>query len=223
MSQCMHPDLPGIHGNNAFTLDGVITAVDAAYHIGMERDGYVATVVGDGHGAKVQIIEADDGTCAGIEVISGGWGYTHAYVDIEHVDGDGSDQLNVEIGSIQYPAVWWRTVSAQEIEALGFVEYVPPEPEPPTPEQVIEAFRLAIQSHIDAQAISRRYDNGNSLAGYVNSTVPQWAAEAIAFVAWRDAVWLYAHEEMDKVLDGARGQPTIEAFLAELPELVWPA
>lgn len=123
---------------------------------------------------------------------------------------------------VQYPRAWWRTVSPQKIAGMGFVKYEPPEPEPPSPEQVIEAFRAAIQSHVDAQAVSRRYDSGNSLATYVNSTIPQWAAEAIAFVAWRDAVWAYAYAEMDKVLDGEREQPTIEGFISELPELVWP-
>lgn len=127
------------------------------------------------------------------------------------------------LDGIQYPRVWWRTVSPQKIAGMGFVKYEAPEPEPPTPEQVVEAFRYAIQSHVDAQAVSRRYDNGNSLATYVNSTSPDWAAEAIAFVAWRDAVWAYAYTEMDKVLDGEREQPTIEGFISELPEIVWPS
>lgn len=59
MTQYTHPSLPGIHGNNAFTLNGV-----------------------------------------------------------------------------QYPRVWWRTVSPQKIEGMGFVKYDPPEPEPPTPEEL---------------------------------------------------------------------------------------
>lgn len=122
----------------------------------------------------------------------------------------------------QFPRVWWSTASAQEIADLGFVEYAPPEPEPPTPEQVIEGFRAAIQAHVDATAISRLYDSGNSLATYVASTNPQWAAEAAAFVAWRDAVWAYAYAELDRVLTGQREQPSIEAFLAELPQIVWP-
>lgn len=94
---------------------------------------------------------------------------------------------------------------------------------PPAPEQIIEDFRVAIQAHVDATAISRLYDGGNSLATYVSSTNPQWAAEAVAFVAWRDGVWAYSYAELDKVLIGQRGQPTIEAFLAELPPIVWPA
>lgn len=127
-----------------------------------------------------------------------------------------------ELDGFKYMRSWWRTVSEQDIADRGFVPYVAPEPEPPTPEEVIEAFRSAIQMHVDQIAVSRRYDSGNSLATYVNSTVAQWAAEATTFVAWRDAVWAYAYAEMDKVLDGLREKPTIESFLDELPEIVWP-
>lgn len=98
-----------------------------------------------------------------------------------------------------------------------------PEPEPPTPEEIIDGFRRAIQSHIDTTARSRNYDSGTSLAGYVASTNPTWAAEAQAFVAWRDAVWLYAYVELDKVTGGKREAPTVEDFIAELPEMVWPS
>jgi hypothetical protein len=126
------------------------------------------------------------------------------------------------LDGVQYPRAWWRTVDEGEISGMGFVPYEPPAPEPPTQEQVIESFRVAIQSHVDAQAVSRRYDSGNSLATYVYSTNAAWAAEAIAFVAWRDAVWAYAYAEMDRVLNGDREQPTIEELLEELPEMEWP-
>lgn len=82
-------------------------------------------------------------------------------------------------------------------------------------------YRLAIQTLIDSHAQSRRYDSGNSLATYATSTIPQWAAEATAFVAWRDAVWAYAYAEMGKVLGAEREQPTVPELLAELPEMVW--
>ena len=97
-----------------------------------------------------------------------------------------------------------------------------PEPEPPTTEEIIEGFRRAIQSHVDATARSRNYDSGTSLASYVASTNTEWAAEAQAFVAWRDAVWGYAYAELDKVTGGQREAPTVEDFIAELPEMVWP-
>lgn len=86
-----------------------------------------------------------------------------------------------------------------------------------------EDYRLAIQAHVDAAAQARRYDGGVSLASYVASSNPAWAAEATAFVAWRDAVWAYAYAELDKVLAGQREQPGVEVFLGELPVIEWPA
>lgn len=86
----------------------------------------------------------------------------------------------------------------------------------------VDVYRLEIQSMIDNKASERQYDSGATLASYVNSTIEQWAAEAQAFVAWRDAVWLYALAELDKVQKGERDQPSVEAFLAELPAFEWP-
>lgn len=88
---------------------------------------------------------------------------------------------------------------------------------------LVEQFRSAIQAHVDTTARSRNYDGGNSLASYTLSTNPAWAAEATAFVAWRDAAWLYAYAELDKAMTGQRPVPTVEAFVAELPPIVWPA
>ncbi|PYE89567.1 hypothetical protein [Phyllobacterium leguminum] len=87
---------------------------------------------------------------------------------------------------------------------------------------IISAYRTAVQSLIDARAAERQYDSGATLASYVSSTVPEWQDEARAFVAWRDAVWAYALTELDKVQAGERQQPTVEAFLAELPAFEWP-
>lgn len=85
----------------------------------------------------------------------------------------------------------------------------------------VERFRAAIQSHVDASAIAKNYDSGNSLASYVSSTNPEWASEATAFVAWRDAVWAYAYAELDRVMAGEREQPSVEDFIGELPVIVW--
>lgn len=84
-------------------------------------------------------------------------------------------------------------------------------------------FQIAIQLHIDQTAKARSYGDGNSLAGYVNSTIPKWSAEATAFVAWRDQVWVYSYAELDKALSGQRPIPTIADFIAELPAISWPA
>lgn len=85
-----------------------------------------------------------------------------------------------------------------------------------------EDFRMAIQNHVDQTARSRRYDGGFALASYVSSTIPQWSTEAQIFVAWRDAVWVYAYTELDKVLGGERSMPTVDEFISELPAIEWP-
>ncbi|MDH0126693.1 hypothetical protein N7376_22205 [Brucella intermedia GD04153] len=85
----------------------------------------------------------------------------------------------------------------------------------------VETYRKAIQSLIDGKAQEKQYDDGNSLASYVNSTVPEWAAEAQTFVVWRDQVWAYALAELLKVQKAEREQPTVDDFLAELPAFEW--
>lgn len=86
----------------------------------------------------------------------------------------------------------------------------------------VEPYRLAIQAHIDATASLRGYDNGASCAGYATSTIPSWEAEALAFISWRDAVWVYVYAELAKVRNGVRPQPTIEVLLGELEPMAWP-
>lgn len=92
----------------------------------------------------------------------------------------------------------------------------------PLPVPAQDDYTSAIQSVIDAAARSRNYTDGVSLASYVASTVPGWAAEAQAFVAWRDAVWFYVYNELAKVLTGQRAQPSIAELISELPAIVWP-
>lgn len=103
-------------------------------------------------------------------------------------------------------------------EADGRPQPAPYEPPPPA----LDDYRRAIQSHIDATAQARNYDSGATCAGYVNSTNSAWAAEATAFVAWRDAAWAYAYAELAKVQDGARPQPTVAEIVGELPAIDWP-
>lgn len=95
----------------------------------------------------------------------------------------------------------------------------PPQPEPP-PTQ--DDYSAAIQYRIDVTARERGYADGYALASYVPSSIPAWAAEALSFVAWRDAVWIYAFTELAKVQAGQRPQPTIADLIAELPAIQWP-
>ncbi|AWC25444.1 hypothetical protein CO731_04941 [Aminobacter sp. MSH1] len=96
-------------------------------------------------------------------------------------------------------------------------------PEVPEPAPTVDDYKNAIVAMLDAMAQQRRYDNAVSISTYVNSTNPQWAAEAAAYVAWRDAVWVYAYAELMRVETGQRPQPSVIDFLAELPSMVWSA
>lgn len=92
--------------------------------------------------------------------------------------------------------------------------------EPPAP--VLSDYQRAIQAHIDATASSKGYDSGASCAGYASSSVSAWASEATAFIAWRDAVWLYVYAQLAAVEAQQRTQPTPQELVAELPAIIWP-
>jgi hypothetical protein len=91
--------------------------------------------------------------------------------------------------------------------------YTPPAPPPPTIEQLI----AAVDAHVEGVAQSMDYKSAAHCAGYVTSTIPQWAAEAQAFVAWRDQVWLTAYS-----LDPENLPATVADALALLPVFVRP-
>lgn len=90
------------------------------------------------------------------------------------------------------------------------------------PEPAIADYRAAIQAMVDRTAQDRLYDSGNSLASYANSTNPRWAAEAQAFIAWRDSVWAFAYDELARVEAGQSPQPTVEQIISELAPIRWP-
>lgn len=75
----------------------------------------------------------------------------------------------------------------------------------------------AINEHVEAQARSMDYNSAAALAGYATSTIPAWAAQATAFIAWRDAVWLTAYELLEQHTQ-AGTVPTEAEVLEALPE-----
>lgn len=109
----------------------------------------------------------------------------------------------------------WQMI--KEWEAEGNI--LPPYQEPP---QSMADYENAIQSLVDTTATEKSFRDGVTLASYTASTIPAWAAEAAAFVAWRDHVWAYAYAELAKVQAGQREQPDTGAFIAEIAPIVWP-
>ncbi|MBA4130578.1 MAG: hypothetical protein C0519_04045 [Hyphomicrobium sp.] len=104
------------------------------------------------------------------------------------------------------------------IEPTRVVRRIVVEHAPPTQED----YSAAIQAHIEATAQSRSYGSSALLASYVTSTVPSWAAEAQAFVAWRDAVWLAAYGLLGAVNAGETVAPPVTGLIEVLPVVNWP-
>ena len=75
----------------------------------------------------------------------------------------------------------------------------------------------AIDAHVEAQAHALHYNSAAHLASYAASSVPEWAAEAQAFVAWRDSVW-QAVIAMLADDEASGGSPNVEDVIAALPE-----
>ena len=124
-----------------------------------------------------------------------------------------------------YNALDTSAASPSEVEAAESANNAVREslgiPVPPGPALALTDYETAIQAHIDASARSRGYADGNSCASYALSTNTTWAAEAAAFIAWRDAVWVEVHTLFQAVQGGAAA-PTVRSLIAGLPPLVWP-
>lgn len=128
---------------------------------------------------------------------------------------------------IEHPVLGWMpfTAAADDVEpngreifalaeAMGPVAYVPPDPAP-----TVDDYRAAIVAHLDAVAQSRNYDSQLHLAVHATSTNAQWAAEAAAFIAWKDAVWQQVHALWASPPDPV---PSPEEVVAGLPVIEWP-
>lgn len=102
--------------------------------------------------------------------------------------------------------------------------FLEPLPDPaPSPEEILETMRKAIQAHLDTKPKERLYDGILSLCTYATSTNIKFAAEGQAGVVWRDACWAKGYEIMAEVQAGTREIPTVERLLSEMPEFSWPA
>jgi hypothetical protein len=81
--------------------------------------------------------------------------------------------------------------------------------------QIIAKYAAALTNAINLLAASWQYDNITSAATYLNSSIPQFAAEARVLVQYRDHAWASAQELLAKVEMGVISIPaTVDTFLA---------
>lgn len=124
------------------------------------------------------------------------------------------------IGDVNYPRNWFHDPNNRE--AMGITEEVDPIPPgyAPTIEEIKASLIRAIQSHLDAKAQERGYDNIFTACTYVGDINPAWAAEGQAYKIWRSSVWQHCLQVMADVQDGLRAIPAEAQLIAELPILV---
>jgi len=113
----------------------------------------------------------------------------------DYILRDDGAQIPVDDGNADFQAylVWKAEGNA------------PSQPPAPTVEDIIARFMPQLQAWMDGTAQQNGYDSVVSCVSYKDSGVTQWAADAAAMIAWRDAVWQWAYQQ----------QPTLDAMTPE--------
>lgn len=85
----------------------------------------------------------------------------------------------------------------------------------------LKDYEDAVQKHLDETAQSKGYDNTYTCLSYLESTNPTWKNESMAFLQWRDQVWITCHTILNQWQQGEIPQPTIQDVLNQLPQIQW--
>ncbi|MFU2050600.1 hypothetical protein [Bordetella hinzii] len=92
-----------------------------------------------------------------------------------------------------------------------------------TPEEIQNQKVALVQKYMDDAARALRYDSiANAITYADEPSVPKFQAEGLAFRAWRSRVWEKCYEILDEVQSGARGIPSDEELIDELPPFSLP-
>jgi hypothetical protein len=89
----------------------------------------------------------------------------------------------------------------------------------PTLEAAAAALTVDVQAWLDATAQGNGYDSIASCVSYRGSAIAQWAADAAAAVAWRDAVWQACFQwQQSASTNPPTTFPTSAEVIAQLPQ-----
>lgn len=86
-----------------------------------------------------------------------------------------------------------------------------------------DAATQLLSNALDIKAQERKYKDANAIISYLGSSNPDWAAEARAFVVWRDSVYEYSINILEQIGQGSIPPPTLDEFIGGLPVMVWPS
>lgn len=87
----------------------------------------------------------------------------------------------------------------------------------------LDHYKAAFDAHLDAVAQERQYDNRLSIPTYAGSSNAAWAAEAQAYIVWRDLALAYMFQKLTAVEVGEIAAPSVPEFIAGIDPIVWPA
>lgn len=88
-------------------------------------------------------------------------------------------------------------------------------------QRLYDECQRSLEILINESAKEKLYNDAVSCASYKDSSNAQWAAEAAAFIAWRDYCYEYAFDYIQQAEDGTI-EPSLDGFMNGLPPLVWP-
>ena len=137
------------------------------------------------------------------------------------IHGDNIPADAVEITAEQHAALLTGQSEGKQIQADANGFPTLQDTPPPTQAEIIAQYESALDAHIDSVAHQYRYQDRFSFAtraGYVGP----YQSEAIAFAQWMDSCNVQAFALLESVIAGEIEMPSIEEFIAALPEFVLP-
>lgn len=113
-----------------------------------------------------------------------------------------------------------RLYYRNEIQEAPFVIYTRKSDE--QVEQILTVvYTDALESHYDTVAREKNYDDRKTCALRAGIVGSPFQAEGQRFGAWMDTCNLQAYQILAQVKAGTRRLPSVQEFIAELPEFSW--
>lgn len=111
----------------------------------------------------------------------------------------------------------WRSIGSAA--DLGLGEVLSSAPPAPTVADAAAVLTADVQAWLDATACQNGYDSLSSCISYIGSTITQWRADAVAALAWRDAVWQACFQwQQSASANPPATLPTSAEVIAQLPQ-----
>lgn len=137
------------------------------------------------------------------------------------------DKTVVDVATAPFPVaepLFWTDCPNHVVAGYIFngTEFVEKPILPKSKEQIQAECETVIEGFIDTKARERMYKSAESCISYLNSRNPQWAAEAEAFIVWRDDVYSYVIELQRKIEAREIAFNGAAALLENAPKMEWP-